>query len=466
MIDLQKLRAMPLFADLPEERWRWLCENITEVYAKAGEVLASEGEMTPGFLVLLEGELVVTRLSDGQQTLVDRRIAPTFFGDEPSLLAEIHLPVTLKAETDSCGARFSEPVFRELLACSESFSRIIFRSMAARFTALETLVHNREKMAALGMLAAGLGHELNNPASAVARAADRAREAREALHDSVVIFSRSAIPYEALSALDALSRRSVTGEVPLDALRQSEAEQLLSDWLDQHGGEKSWLMAPCLVASGITPDDLAALAASLTPEQFNAGIRWLAATLELGSLMDEAKRSAARISDIVKAMKSYAYMDQAPQQEVDIHESIEDALTIMHHKLRHGISVKRDYDRSLPRLPVYGSELSQVWTNIIDNAADAMSGRGEIAIRTRRDGDDAVVEITDNGPGIAPEIQSRLFDPFFTTKPLGKGTGLGLDIAYRTVVNRHSGTIRVISRPGETTFQVCLPLSGNRKIPG
>ena len=321
-------------------------------------------------------------------------------------------------------------------------------------------------MAALGMLAAGLSHELNNPASAVARAADRAREARDALHDSLVIFSRSAIPHEALSALDALSRRSVTGGVPLDALRQSEAEQVLSDWLDQHGGEKSWLMAPCLVASRIAPDDLAALAASLNPEQFNAGIRWLAATLELGSLMDEAKRSAARISDIVKAMKSYSYMDQAPQQEVDIHEGIEDTLTIMHHKLKQGITVKRDYDRSLPRLQVYGSELNQVWTNIIDNAADAMSGRGDIIIRTRREGDYVVVEITDNGPGIPPEIQSQIFAPFFTTKPLGKGTGLGLDIAYQTVVNRHSGTIRVISRPGETTFRVSLPLLGIRKTPG
>ena len=159
-------------------------------------------------------------------------------------------------------------------------------------------------------------------------------------------------------------------------------------------------------------------------------------------------------------------MDQAPQQEVDIHEGIEDTLTIMHHKLKQGVSVKRDYDRSLPRLQVYGSELNQVWTNIIDNAADAMSGRGDITVRTCREGDYVVVEITDNGPGIPPEIQSRLFDPFFTTKPLGKGTGLGLDIAYRTVVNRHSGTIRVISRPGETTFQVCLPLLGNRKAPG
>ena len=159
---------------------------------------------------------------------------------------------------------------------------------------------------------------------------------------------------------------------------------MLSVWLARQGGESPWLMAPCLVASGITPDDLRPLAASLNPEQFNAGIRWLGATLELGSIMDEAKRGAARISDIVKAMKSYSYMDQAPQQEVDIHEGIEDTLTIMHHKLKQGVTVKRDYDRCLPRLTVYGSELNQVWTNIIDNAADAMSSRGDITDRIRR----------------------------------------------------------------------------------
>jgi signal transduction histidine kinase len=465
MIDLQKLREMPLFTGLPEERWRWLCNNLAEVSTRAGEVLVSEGETSAGFFVLLAGEFVITKLSNGQQILVERRIAPTFFGGVSLLTGTLPL-TTLKAETQSCGVRLSEPVFRELLMCCESFSKIIFRSVAARYIDLETLVHNQEKMAALGMLAAGLAHELNNPASAVARAADRARQALDLLHDSALAFSRSALPHEALSVLDALSRRNATGEFPQGALRQSEAEQMLSVWLARQGGESPWLMAPCLVASGITPDDLRPLAASLNPEQFNAGIRWLGATLELGSIMDEAKRGAARISDIVKAMKSYSYMDQAPQQEVDIHEGIEDTLTIMHHKLKQGVTVKRDYDRCLPRLTVYGSELNQVWTNIIDNAADAMSGRGDITVRTCRQGDYVVVEITDNGPGIPPEIQSRLFDPFFTTKPPGKGTGLGLDIAYRTVVNRHSGTIRVISRPGETTFQVCLPLLGNRKTPG
>jgi signal transduction histidine kinase len=234
---------------------------------------------------------------------------------------------------------------------------------------------------------------------------------------------------------------------------------MLSDWLAAHGVEKPWLVAPSLIACGIVRDDIAALGESLAPDQFNVSIRWLGATIELRALLDEATRSATRISDMVKALKSYAYMDRAPQQEVDIHDGIEDTLTIMRHRLTQDIAVRREYDRDLPRLQVYGSELNQVWTNIIDNAVDAMEGCGDLVISTRREGDYAVVEITDSGPGIPPEMQSRLFEPFFTTKPVGQGTGLGLDIAYRIVVNRHGGTILVHSQPRATTFQVRLPLS-------
>jgi signal transduction histidine kinase len=465
MIDLQTLRAMPLFAGLPEERWQWLRDNLIEVRAAAGEVLVHEGEASPGFFVLLEGEFVITKFADGQQVPVERRTAPTFFGGV-ALLTETLPLTTLKAETASCGIRLSEPVFHELLMCCQEFSKALFRSVAARYITVETLVHNREKMAALGVLAAGLAHELNNPASAVARAADRARQALDALNESAIAFSRCAIGAEALGVFDALSRRNAGAARLHGALQKSAEEQALGDWLADHGVARPWLAAPCLAGGGIARGDLEPLAAELNREQFNAGVRWLAATLELGSIMEQARSGATRISAIVKAMRSYSYMDQAPLQEVDIHEGIEDTLTIMHHKLKQGIAVKRDYDRSLPRLQVYGSELNQVWTNIIDNAADAMGGRGELTIRTRRDGDYAAVEITDDGPGIPAQIQPQIFQPFFTTKAPGQGTGLGLEIAYRIVTARHSGTIRVASQPGRTTFQICLPLSEDRKAPG
>jgi signal transduction histidine kinase len=460
MLALQNLREMPFFSDLSEERMQWLQANLEDVRVKAGEVLRSEGETFRGFFVILDGEIVASKLIDGQQMPVHRYVAPGFCGAVP-LLAGTPSLTTLKAESDSHLVRLSEQVFRELLACCDSFSRTIFRATAERLTNLEALLRTREKMAALGMLAAGFAHELNNPAAALARATDRANEVRDVLNESLYALSLSSIPREAIRTIHALSARAGTRapQSPPDDLARGDQESMLSDWLAAHGVEKPWLVAPSLIACGIVRDDIAPLGESLVPEQFNVSIRWLGATIELRALLEDATRSAAHISDMVKALKSYAYMGQAPQQEVDIHDGIEDTLTIMRHRLTQTIAVRREYDRGLPRLQVYGSELNQVWTNIIDNAVDAMEGCGDLVISTRREGDYAVVEITDSGPGIPPEMQSRLFEPFFTNKPVGQGTGLGLDIAYRIVVNRHGGTILVHSQPRATTFQVRLPLS-------
>jgi signal transduction histidine kinase len=271
----------------------------------------------------------------------------------------------------------------------------------------------------------------------------------------------SAMPVEVTNRLNDWASRAAppVDSTPQAALRQSEAESLLADWLAERGVANTWLLAPQLVAAGFAPADLAPLADDVTSEQFGAGIRWLAATLELRSLAEQAWLGAGRISELVKAMKDYSYMDQAPLQEVDIHDGIEDTLTIMQFKLKHGVIVTRNYDRALPRVPVYGSELNQVWTNLIDNAIDAMDGHGELSIRSYQEGGYVVVEIGDTGAGIPAEIVPRLFEPFFTTKPLGKGTGLGLHIAYRTVVSRHNGTINVVAAvSGGTTFEVRLPL--------
>ncbi|GAB7547912.1 ATP-binding protein [Cupriavidus sp. CuC1] len=459
MIGLADLRRLPFLADISEERLAWLCANLVEVTMKEGEVLVRQGEYRPVFSLVLAGEVAAMIRSGGQQIPTNRFVAPSFFGGA-SLLSGAPAPGTLVAVCDGRLGELAAPAFRELLAACEPFSRLIFRHTIDRLNLLESTARNREKLAALGTLAAGLAHELNNPAAALARTADCTLAALGVLKDAAVELSHCAIPPETLNALDALSERRPPGGAAQSAgaLQRSEAEDALANWLAEHGVQRPWLMAPCLVKMGIAREDLAPAAASLTAGQFTAGMHWLVATMDLRALMEDTRLGAARISEIVRAMKSYSYMDRAPQQEVDLRVGIEDTLTILHHKLKQGVSVRLDFDRELPHVVAYGSELNQVWTNLIDNAIDAMQGTGEIVVRTRRELDFAVVEITDNGPGIAPDVMPHLFEPFFTTKPQGQGTGLGLDISYQTVVNRHGGAIHVKSRPGETTFQVRLPL--------
>ncbi|QCP48848.1 cyclic nucleotide-binding domain-containing protein [Trinickia violacea] len=459
MSDLATLFEMPLFAGLSEERKQWLCENLIERRLKRGDVLIREGERVTHQYILLEGELVTEKIVGGRPMFDDRRSAPTSIA-EASLLAEVPAPLTFTAVTDCRLVALSEDAFRMLLSECQSYSRAIYRSMFARISAYDTFILTGEKLAALGRLSAGLAHELNNPAAAVARATDQLRASLVGTGEAIHALVSSTMPVDVMGTLNELASRAIPEQASHQSpVQQSEAEGLLADWLAGRGTAKPWLVAPHLVAAGISLDDLAPVAARVSSAQFGAGIRWLAARLELRALADEAWLGAARISELVKAMKDYSYMDQAPLQEVDIHDGIEDTLTIMRYKLKHGVTVKRDYDRTLPRVPVYGSELNQVWTNLIDNAVDAMSGEGEITIRTRREGNLASVEIADTGPGIPEEIQAQLFDPFFTTKPPGKGSGLGLHIAYRTVVNRHGGTINIVSRAGESIFQVRLPLA-------
>jgi signal transduction histidine kinase len=465
MIELNELRRMPVFADLPRERLQWLCDNLTEGAAKAGDVLLEEGEMSTSLLLLLEGEVRTTRRAEGELS-IERYSAPEIFGT-PCLVASIPYPATLRATTHCRVARLAEAAFRDLFVSCGSFTRVVARVMTDWLTALETAGRNREKLAALGKLSAGLAHELNNPASAMTRALDHMRGGLAALENSSLALGLRAVPREVVDELRALAARSATqaGVGAVDALRQSDAESRLGDWLASHGMAKPWLAAPCLVAHGITSADLGQLAARLNADQLDAAVAWIAQVLDLRSVMHEATCGAARIFDIVKAMKSYTYMDQGPRQEVDIHDGIEDTLTVMAHELKPGIMIVRDFDRSLPRLPVYGGELNQVWTRIIENAVEAMNGHGELTIRTRRHEDRAVVEITDTGPGIPQEAMQHLFEPFFASKRVsqaqGHGLGMGLHVAYRIVVNRHGGTIEASSRPLETVFRVILPL-GNK----
>jgi len=326
----------------------------------------------------------------------------------------------------------------------------------------ETMLRQSEKMAVLGTLAAGVAHELNNPAAAVKSAAGHLEAAIAQFGQAQSELSRMALTAAQQTALQRLTHRALeqaARPMELNALARSDRERELETWLEERRIPNAWQLAPTLVNLNYDTAGLTALADSFAPDQLPAVIGGLAATYAVYNVLTEIGQSAGRIAEIVKALKSYSYLDQAPVQAVDVHEGLDNTLLVLSHKLKSGISVRREYAPHLPKIQANGGELNQVWTNIIDNAADALEGQGEITIRTRQDGEQVMIEIEDDGLGIPAEIQSRIFDPFFTTKPPGQGTGLGLDISYNIVVNKHRGDIKVLSNPGKTCFQVWLPIN-------
>ncbi|HEX2742457.1 MAG TPA: ATP-binding protein, partial [Rubrobacter sp.] len=316
-------------------------------------------------------------------------------------------------------------------------------------------------MAALGTLAAGLAHELNNPAAAIRRSAAQLRDAlaeRERLAAQLSSIAGEPLQNDTFGTLQAEAMKHTTVAPLYDPLTLSEQEDELQEWLEDHGVGQAWELAPVLVSFGWDRVELERLADSFSPKQLPFVVRWLGANSSVYGLLDEVGHSAEAMSEIVKAVKTYSYLDQAPIQEVDVIESLENTLVLLRPKINADISITRDYADDVPRIEAYGSELNQVWTNLIDNAIDAIQGQGELTLHVHSEGDAVTVEIIDSGPGIPREIRQRVFEPFFTTKPPGAGTGLGLHIAYNIVVHKHHGQIQVASRPGETRFGVELPV--------
>jgi signal transduction histidine kinase len=327
---------------------------------------------------------------------------------------------------------------------------------------VEEELRQTEKMAALGKLSAGLAHELNNPAAAAGRAASQLVEALDELQSANIKLARTGLVQELWNSVTGWAgefRERSAAPLVLSPLEASDREEELLSWLETHDFDDGWWMASTLVTARIRTEDLDAIAASVPSDSFEAVMVWLCRVIIAYDLAGAVVQATRSISDLVNVVKSYSHMDQAPLQYVDIHAEIEDTLTILGHKLKQGIEIVRQYDRDLPQVQAQGNELNQVWTNLIDNAIDAMVGQGTLIIRTYREGEQATVEIADNGPGIPEEIHSRIFDPFFTTKDVGQGTGLGLDVVRRIVTVRYGGQIDFRCHPGETVFRVRIPIA-------
>ena len=454
------LKKVPLFAGLPEADLQRLCAEAEEVALGSGELLFAEGTAGDQAYVIKEGQLEVLKESSGREVLLAVREQGEVIG-EMALLEEEPRMASVRARTDTVLIVIGKEQLDHLLSTSVSAAVAMFHAILARWRGTEAMLRQSERMAQLGTLTAGIAHELNNPAAAVKRGADQLRTSVAQLGDAQAALDRLRLGEEQSNALKGLSdtaRERAAGPPDMDALARSDREYELEEWLEDRGVDEPWDLAPTLVNLDYDPAGLEALTEHFSDGELGGVIGSINATYSVFNLMAEIGQGAGRISEIVKALKSYSYLDQAPVQDVDLHEGLDNTLLILRSKLRDGITVRREYAPDLPTIQAYGSELNQVWTNLIDNAADALEGKGEITLRTSHNGDKVLVEVVDNGPGIPAEIQTRIFDSFFTTKPPGKGTGLGLDISYNIVVNKHRGDLDVESEPGRTTFKVSLPI--------
>lgn len=454
------LKKIPLFEGLPDEDFERLCQMVTEVHLPQGAQLFTEGSLGDKAYVIVEGQIEILKVSEGRPVLLAVRQPGEVIG-EMSLLEAAPRFASGRARTDSVLLEISHAQLNELLNSSPSAARAMLYTFISRLRSSEILLRQSEKMAQLGTLTAGIAHELNNPAAAAKRGSSQLLIALNKMHQAQRELNRvnlSDHQWDFLFELESQARERAGKAIDLDSLARSDRENELEIWLDEQGIEDSWELAPILVNLKYEVNQLKKLAETFNSDQFPAVVDWLGSTFTAYSLLAEIGQGAERIADIVKSLKAYVYLDQAPIQAVDLHEGLDNTIIMLRHKLKQGVNVRREYAEHLPKVMAYGSELNQVWTNIIDNAIDAMDGKGEITLRTQQQGDWVVVEIEDTGPGIPDEIQSKIFSPFFTTKPVGKGTGLGLNISYK-IIQKHGGEIKVFSQPRRTRFQVCLPVN-------
>ena len=453
------LRAVPLFADLAEADLEALCDGAVDVELAAGEVLFNEGDEGHVAYVVTAGEVEISKQTGGREVLLAVRGDGSVIG-EMALIDSAPRSATVAARSDTTLLAIGKEQLDALLATSATAARAMFEMMLQRLRQNEGQLRQSERMAQLGTMTAGLAHELNNPAAAVRRGADQLREALDDYVSKV-----AALRVEGIDPSDeriaSLFQPNLDPANEIGALERSDLEDELEDRLSELGVAEPWNLVPELVDAGVTVDTVDAVVEAYGEDSVEDVLAAAAAAGAALGLLHEVEEGARRLSAIVGALKSYAYLDQAPVQEIDVTKGIDDTLLILKSKLKN-IKIVREYDDDLPEIQAFGSELNQVWTNLIDNAAyaldEAETSRPQITVRAYHEDGNVIVEVEDNGPGIPEDIQARVFDSFFTTKPPGSGTGLGLDITYGIVVNKHRGDIRLRSEPGATTFQVILPV--------
>jgi signal transduction histidine kinase len=458
MVDKSELLLVPVFAGLPDDQIAWFLSQSQEMNLKAGSVYTRQGDPADTMFVILEGHLQARADRAGDLFVFD--IEP---GDVKGVLPFSRMKqfkVSLRAETDTRALRFPASLFPELVQKMPVLTQRLVGLMSDRIRETTRLEQQRDRLASLGKLSAGLAHELNNPASAAKRAASQLRHILKKIRDASLELGKRVLSPAQKSEIEKLEASFTQVDVvPPDALTINDLEDQIDSLLRSHGQNDLWMLAAGLARRNIKPEVVESLFANLDRDTARAALVRIAASVEVASLLHEIESSTSRISDLVGAIKEYTHMDQSPVQNVDVIKSLETTLTILNHKLKQGVVVQRDYQRVPLLVNSFGSELNQVWTNIIDNAIDAMHGKGELRVRTYRDDGCVVVEIADNGPGIPDEVLPHIFEPFFTTKGVGEGTGLGLDTVQR-IVKKHRGNIQVNSKPGDTRFQVWLPLAG------
>ena len=451
------LHRVPAFAGLPEEQIEWFMGQSRELSLKAGDTYARQGDPADAMFVLLEGEFQWRGELAGESFVLAIK-AGEITGILPFSRMK-NYTLSGRATTEARVLRFPAKFFPDLIQRMPELASRLVGVMSDRIREATRFEQQRDRLAALGKLSAGLAHELNNPASAAKRATSQLRDVLKRIRDASHELGRRDLSAAQKSEIEKLESSLTQAEgPPPDALTASALEDQLDSLLRNHGQNDLWQLAAYLARKNVKAEVLEQLFTTLGADTARAALVRISASVEIADLLNQLESSTARISDLVGAIKEYTFMDQAPLQNVDIVKTLETTLTILNHKLKRGVTVQRDYQKVPLLVNSFGSELNQVWTNIIDNAIDAMGGKGELRVRTYREDDCVVVEIGDNGPGISPEVQPHIFEPFFTTKGVGEGTGLGLDTVQR-IVKKHRGSIQVRSKPGDTSFQVWLPLS-------